>query len=428
MAQCCQGWGVTAFVPKIVTVFREGYRLSDFRADALAGLTVAIVALPLSMALAIASGATPDKGLIAVVVGGLLVSLLSGSRYQVGGPAGAFIVIVYGIVDAHGYDGLLLATLMAGALMVLFGILRMGSLIRFVPRAVITGFTAGIAVIILTSQIKDIFGLQIEKMPADFTEKMTALWAARDTVNLWATLMTFAALAMIVVLRRYTPRWPSLLMAVASMAAVVSFFELPVTTIGTAFGGIPSSLPMPRLPEITPERLLVLFPSALTIALLSGIESLLCATVADGMTGRRHRSNCELVGQGIANIASPLFGGLPVTGTIARTATNVKAGARSPVAGILHALFVLVFMLALAPLASTIPLGALAAVLVMVAWNMAEPHLVMATLRGPCRDEAAVMALTFLLTVLTDLTVGIGAGLAAAALFHAARKKNFLKP
>jgi SulP family sulfate permease len=356
------------FTPKLATVLREGYRLADMKADVIAGLTVAIVALPLSMAIAIASGVTPDRGLYTAIVGGFLVSLLGGSRFQIGGPAGAFIVLVSATVAVHGIDGLILATFMSGLILMAVGLLRLGTFIKYIPYPVTVGFTAGIAVIILASQLKELLGLTLAgEEPGPFLPKMAALAAALPTINLAATIVAVLVILLIVLIRRLRPRWPSYLIAVGLAAVSTWLFNLPVETIGTRFGGIPSSLPAPHLPEITVARLVELLPAALSFALLGGIESLLSAVVADSMTGRRHRSNCELVAQGVANMGSALFGGICVTGTIARTATNVRSGARGPVAGMLHSIFLLLFMLVAAPLASYIPLAALAAVLAVVA-------------------------------------------------------------
>jgi SulP family sulfate permease len=402
------------YVPKMYTVLREGYGASLFRDDFIAALTVAIVAIPLSMALAIASGATPDKGLITVVVAGLLISLLSGCRYQIGGPAGAFVVIVFGIIQAHGYDGLVLATLMAGAIMVVAGLARLGSLISYMPQPVITGFTSGIALIIFSSQMGDFFGLSV-KPPGTFIGEWAAFWQARHTYTPAAVLVSGGSLAIIIALRRFAPKWPALLIAVATAATLAWHFKLPVATIGSVFGGIPHTLPAPHWPHVTAVKIKELLPSAFTIAFLSGLESLLCAVVADGMTGRRHRSNCELVGQGIANFCSALFGGMPATGTIARTATNIRAGAKSPVAGVLHAIIVLFCMMLFAPLASYIPLASLAAVLVIVCWNMSEREKFTMLLRGP-RGDALVLMVTFGITVFVNLPTAIETGVVLAAL------------
>jgi SulP family sulfate permease len=397
------------FTPKLVTVLREGYTFAHFRADAIAGLTVAIVALPLSMAIAIGSGAKPEHGLIAAVVAGFIVSALGGSRFQIGGPAGAFIVLVGAIIAQHGYQGFLAATIMGGLLLLALGYLRLGTYIKYIPHPVIVGFTAGIGVIIFAGEIKDFFGLRVENEPGALLAKIPALIAAAHTINFHATGIAVACLAIILVLRRIAPRFPGLLAAVAFGAVVTWAFGLPVETIGTRFGGIPSTLPAPGLPDISLSQIVALIPAAIAIAVLGGIESLLSAVVADGMTGRRHRSNCELVAQGWANIASALFGGMCATGTIARTATNVRAHAHGPVAGMLHAVFLLAFMFFAAPLASWIPLAALAAVLAIVAWNMIEKDHFIAILRTS-RGEAAVLLATFFVTILRDLTEGIAVG------------------
>ncbi|MGZ9108965.1 MAG: SulP family inorganic anion transporter [Micavibrio sp.] len=404
------------FIPKSVIALRQGYSLAHFRDDVLAGLTVAIVALPLAMALGIASGTTPDKGLITAVIAGFLISAFGGSRFQIGGPTGAFVVVVFGVIAKFGYDGLILATLMAGVMLMIAGFMRLGNWIKYIPQPVITGFTAGIAVIIFSSQIRDLFGLQIETVPGDFIEKWTAFWAVRDTANLWAMGVAAGALAIILLLRRFAPKFPAYLTAVIVASLAVALFQIPVSTIGTMFGGIPNTIPMPHWPTgITLEKLQLLLPSAFTIAFLAGVESLLSAVVADGMTGRRHKSNCELMAQGIANIASALFGGMPATGAIARTATNIRSGAKTPVAGMLHAGFVLLFMLLFARLASYIPLASLAAVLVMVAWGMSEIEKFRTLLRGP-KGDMFVLLTTFVLTVAVDLTIAIEVGVVMGAI------------
>ncbi len=403
------------FVPKLYTVLREGYRAQDFRDDAIAGLTVAIVALPLAMALAIASGTTPDKGLVTAIVAGFLISALGGSRFQIGGPTGAFVVVVFNVIHAHGYDGLVLATLMAGIMLLVAGIARFGDWIKYIPDPVVTGFTSGIAVIIFSSQVGDLFGLSLANLPAEFAAKWMAFWDARDRVNPWAAGVAFGALGVIIAQRRLAPKWPGFLIAVIAASLLVYLLQLPVDTIGSRFGGIPGSLPMPQWPEISFARMQELLPSAFTIAFLAGVESLLSAMVADGMTGRRHRSNCELVAQGTANIASALFGGMPATGAIARTATNIRSGARSPVAGMIHALFLLLFILLLAPLAVFIPMASLAAILVIVAWNMSEVDKFRALMSAP-RGDQVVLLLTFGLTVMVDLTVAIEVGVVLAAI------------
>jgi len=405
------------FIPKSVTVIaQEGYSWAKLRADATAGLTVAIVAVPLAMAIAIASGVTPAQGLITAVVAGFLISALGGARFQIGGPTGAFIVVVYGVVHQYGYDGLALATMMAGAILVVAGFLRVGDWIKYIPEPVVTGFTAGIAVIIFSSQLRDLFGLSMAEVPADFLEKLAALWAARASFNWAALALALAALGAILGLQRFAPKWPSLLIAVAGATAAVWALELPVETIGARFGAeAASSLPAFGAPAFSFARMRELLPSALTIAFLAGVESLLSAMVADGMTGRRHRSNCEIVAQGIANLAAPLFGGISATGAIARTATNIRAGAQTPFAGMFHAAFVLVFMLGLGPLIAHVPLACLAAVLTVVAWNMSERERFWQLLRGLPGDRLVLLA-TFLLTVLVDLTLAIEVGVVLAAI------------
>ena len=403
------------FTPKLVTVLREGYGLPQLRADAIAGLTVAIVALPLSMAIAIASGATPAQGLYTAIIGGFLVSLLGGSRFQIGGPAGAFIVLVASTVAVHGMDGLILATFLSGLMLAAVGFLRLGTFIKFIPFPVTVGFTAGIAVIIFASQIKELFGLSLDHEPGELLEKMPALWAARASITPAAVLLSAVTIGIILGLRRWRPHWPGMLIAVAVAALVVALLGLPVQTIGTKFGGIPSSLPAPSLPDLSADKIMAVLPAAISFTLLGAIESLLSAVVADGMTGRRHRSNCELVAQGAANIGSSLFGGFCVTGTIARTATNVRAGAHGSVAGMLHAVFILLFMLVAAPLAAYIPLAALAGVLAVVAWNMIEKPAIAILLRSGW-GEATVLGATFFLTIFRDLTEAIVVGFALGSV------------
>ena len=402
--------------PKLATVLREGYGLRELRRDAVAGLTVAIVALPLSMAIAVGSGVSPDRGLYTAIVGGFVVSALSGSRFQIGGPAGAFIVLVAAAVSRFGVEGLLLAVLLSGVMLTLAGALRLGSLIRHIPHAVTVGFTCGIAVTILASQLKDLGGLALSgPEPGELLPKLGALAAAGATLNPAALAVGLGTAALIFGLRRLRPNWPGMLIALAVVSVAAVLFRLHVETIGSRFGGIPHTLPSPKMPDISFQRVLQILPTALSFTLLGGVESLLSAKVADAMTGRRHRSNMELVGQGLANIASAIFGGISVTGTIARTATNIRAGGRSPVAGMLHAGFLLVFMLVAAPLASYAPLAALAGVLVTVCWSMAEKA-EFYRLLGDWRT-AAVLLSTFGLTLVRDLTTGIVAGcLIAAAL------------
>jgi SulP family sulfate permease len=402
------------YVPKLFTVLRRGYGFGDFRHDLISGLTVAIVALPLAMALAIASGTTPERGLQTAIVAGFLISALGGSRVQIGGPTAAFVPVVFNVIEKFGFGGLLLCTLLAGLMLIAAGLLRIGALMKYVPQPVITGFTAGIAVSIFLSQVKDLLGLHMGAVPADFLARITAYWQHLADFNTAAALVALGSVALIVCLRRWRPAWPGFLLAVLAATLACALLGLPAETIGARFGAIPAQLPHFSLPHIPLERTRELFPSSFTIAFLAGVESLLSAVVADGMIGGRHRSNCELVAQGVANIASALFGGLPATGALARTATNVRAGARSPVSGMLHAAFLLVFMLVLAPWMSYIPLATLAAVLVIVAWNMAEIESFKHLMTGPVGDRA-VLLLTFALTVVFDLTVAIEVGLVLAA-------------
>jgi sulfate permease, SulP family len=407
---------VVLFTPKLVTVLREGYSVANLRSDLLAGLTVAIVALPLSMAIAIASGATPAQGLLTAIFGGFFVSALGGSRFQIGGPAGAFIVLVAATVRIHGMDGLLLAVLLSGLMLMAVGFLRLGTYIKFIPYPVTVGFTSGIAVIIFASQIKDLFGLRLlGPEPGPLIEKLAAIWQALPTFDPVTFAFSAATVAVILGLKWLRPHWPGMLIAVGGAALATYALKLPIDTIGSAFGGIPRAIPMPHLPPVSLEKILAVLPSALSFTLLGAIESLLSAVVADGMTGRRHRSNCELVAQGVANIGSGLFGGICVTGTIARTATNVRAGAHGPVAGMTHSVILLVFVLVAAPVASFIPLASLAGVLAVVAWNMIEKSAI-ATLLRASRGDAAVLIATFGLTIFRDLTEAIVVGFALGSV------------
>ncbi len=403
------------YTPKLVTVIREGYGLPQLRADAIAGLTVAIVALPLSMAIAIASGTTPAQGLYTAIVGGFLVSLIGGSRFQIGGPAGAFIVLVAATVAQHGVDGLILATFLSGFMLAAAGFLRLGTFIKFIPFPVTVGFTAGIAVIIFASQIKELLGLSLAQEPGALMAKIPALWDASASLAPAALGLSLATVTIMVGLRRVRSHWPGALIAVGLVTVATALLDLPVQTIGAKFGGIPSTLPLPSLPDLSLRRIVAVLPAAVSFTLLGAIESLLSAVVADGMTGRRHRSNCELVAQGAANIGASLFGGFCVTGTIARTATNVRSGAHGPIAGMLHALFLLLFMLVAAPLAAYIPLAALAGVLAVVAWNMIEKPAIVILIRSGW-GEATVLAATFFLTIFRDLTEAIVVGFALGSV------------
>ncbi|MDF1835181.1 MAG: SulP family inorganic anion transporter [Alteraurantiacibacter sp. bin_em_oilr2.035] len=394
--------------PKILTTLPR-YGWHQARADVLAGVTVALVALPLSIAIAIASGAPPAAGLVTAIVGGFLISFLGGSRVQIGGPTGAFIVVVYGVIQEHGFDGLAVATLMAGAILLVAGLLRAGRLIRHVPEPVIEGFTIGIAIVIAVSQIKDLAGMRGEGLPADFLPKLEALWALRGSIDVAALTVGVSSIAVILLLRQLVPKVPWLVVVVIG-ASVVAALALPsVENVTSRYGALPDGLPVPVMPDVEAEMLIALLPTALTIAFLAGIESLLSAIVADRMMGGAHRSNAELIAQGAANIASPLFGGLPATGAIARTATNVNAGGRTPVAGLVHALVILLALLLAAPLAGKLALPALAGLLVVTAWTMSEPHRWRARLQLP-RADLALLVLTAFLTVLADLTIAIALG------------------
>ena len=402
--------------PKLITVLDEGYTLDAFRRDLLAALTVAIVALPLSMAIAVASGVSPARGLYTSIIGGFVVSALGGSRFQIGGPAGAFIVLVAATVAKFGVDGLLLTVLISGGLLTLLGVLRLGTLIRHIPHPVTVGFTAGIAVTILASQLKELGGFKLAvPEPGPLIPKLAVLVQAIPTLNLAALGVGLGSAALIFFIKRARPTWPGMLIAVALASFLGWLLHLPVETIGTRFGALPHGLLPPALPKLSPHLIGEVFPAALSFTLLGGIESLLSAKVADGMTGRKHRANMELVAQGIANMVSALFGGISVTGTIARTATNIRAGARSPLSGMMHAGFLLSFMLVAAPLASFVPLSALAGVLVVVCWNMAEKGEFLRLLRQ--WQPAAVLLVTFGVTLLKDLTFGIVGGCLLAAAF-----------
>jgi sulfate permease, SulP family len=436
-----------AFLPKSIVCLREGYGRKFLFSDLAAGVTVAIIALPLSLALAIGSGVRPEQGLFTAIIAGFLVSLLGGSRVQIGGPAGAFMAIIAGIVARDGYDGLCIAAIMAGVILIIMGLSRLGSMIKFIPYPVTTGFTSGIAVIIFTSQIRDLLGLTVNYVndkgvlvhnpPSAFLSCWHVLFQSLHTINGMAAVFGVGSFIVLMLIRRFIPRIPGAIIVVIISAVLVSTLHLAVNpqthvgieTLGTHFGGIPSRLPRPHLPvklsnwndvSAAWSKAVTLIPEATTIALLCAIESLLCAVVADGMIGGRHKSNCELVAQGVANISSIIFGGIPCSGVIARTAANVKSGGRTPLAGMVHSVTLLVLMVLLAPYASQIPLAVLAAILVMVAWNMAEIDHFKSIFRAP-RADMAVLLTTFGLTVLTDLTKGVGVGMILAALLFMKR-------
>lgn len=409
--------------PSIVQSLRN-YDRKTFLSDLGAGLTVGVVALPLAMAFAIACGSssiTPSTGLVTAVVAGFLISLLGGSKFQIGGPTGAFVVLIAGVVGSFGFSGLILCTLMAGLFLVIFGVCRMGSLIKFIPYPVTTGFTSGIAVTIFCTQVKDLFGLQIDRaVPAEFVAKWQCYAEYFHTVNYWALGLSVLTVAVILITKRLCPKAPFMLVGMLVSTVVCQVFQLPVETIGSRFGELPQGLPMPSLPEVDWKSLPQLVQPAFVIALLAAIESLLSASVADGMTGSRHHPNTELIGQGVGNIASALFGGIPATGAIARTATNIRAGGKTPVAGIIHAITLLLILMLAGQYAAMVPLAALAGILVIVCWNMAEVSTFIHLVKGP-RQDAVVLCLTFILTVLIDLVVAVEVGVVLAALLFIGR-------
>lgn len=403
------------YIPKLFLCLKEGYNRKYFLNDLFAGISVGVIALPLAIAFAIGSGVPPERGLFTAIVAGFLISLLGGSRVQIGGPTGAFVIVVYTIIQKHGYDGLAVATIIAGILMILMGIARFGVYLKFIPFPVTTGFTTGIALVIFTSQIKDFFGLQIDNVPPQFLEKCAMFCLQAYTWNKWAFFVASSTLILIFILRRYCPKLPGAIIAVVLATVLGYIFDLPIETIQSKFGEIPRALPTPSFPTISYDLIKNVFPDAITIALLGSIESLLSAVVADGMSGHRHRSNCELVAQGLANIGSIIFGGIPATGAIARTSANIRMGAKTPIAGMIHAGTLLLLMVFLAPLAAKIPLCALSAVLIYVAWNMSELEQFIEILRSQ-KSEALILLITFLLTVLIDLSVAVQVGVILSAV------------
>lgn len=416
------------FIPKSWDFIKGNYSLALFKSDLIAGLTVGVVALPLAMAFAIASGLTPEQGLYTAIIAGFLISLLGGSRFQIGGPTGAFVVIIYGIVQRSGYDGLVIVTFIAGAILLVAAFSRLGNWIKYIPYPLVTGFTTGIAVIIFSSQIKDFFGLKITHMPADFISMWRALFSALPTLDLMTFAVAFATLALILLIRRFLPILPWGITAVAVATTISWGFDLPVETIAMRFGELKRTFPLPSFPTFSTSfsNWHSLFSDAITIAFLAGIESLLSAIVADGMAGTKHRSNCELMAQGIANVGSVIFGGIPATGAIARTATNIKTGGKTPIAGMIHSLTLFLIILAFAPIVSQIPLAALSAVLMMVAWNMSEIEHFRHLFKAPLGDIAVLMT-TFLLTVLVDLTVAVEVGMILAAFLFMKRMADISK-
>lgn len=398
------------FIPKFFTLLKEGITRQQLTKDVTAGIIVGIVALPLAIAFAIASGVSPEKGLITAVIAGLIISMLGGSRVQIGGPTGAFIVIVYGIVETHGVGGLTIATFMAGFLIIGLGLARLGNYLKFIPYPLIVGFTSGIAIIIFSSQIKDFLGLEMGEVPADFIDKWRAYFLNFKHINWGAVLIALGTVLISFNFNKVTSKIPGSIVAIFISTLVVYFFELPVETIETKFGEIPSNIALPTMPSIDFDTIQELIQPAIAIALLGSIESLLSAVVADGMIGGRHRSNMELIGQGTANIFSALFGGIPATGAIARTATNIKNGGRTPISGIVHAVILLLIMLLFAPVAKLIPLSCLAGVLVVVSWHMGEWHHFRILLKSN-RMDVIVLLTTFFLTVFFDLIIAIEVGM-----------------
>lgn len=406
---------IKEFIPETIRCYREGYSKEIFVKDLLAGITVGVIALPLALAFAIASGVPPEKGLFTAIVAGFIISLLGGSRLQIGGPTGAYVVLIYAVMQKFGYEGLALATLLAGGMILVMGLARLGNLIKYIPFPVVTGFTTGIAFVIATSQIKDFFGLSGQSIPPEFIDKCKVLCQIAHTWNLSALVIAFSSLSFIFILRKFFPRLPGTIIAIILATLATHVFNLPIETIESKFGGIPSVLPSPSLPHFSYDLLVKVFPDALVIAFLGAVESLLSAVVADGMTGFRHRSNCELIAQGFANIGSVIFGGIPATGAIARTTANVKLGGKTPMSGLIHAITLFLLMILLAPFAAMIPLASLAGVLLFVAWNMSElPHFI-GLLKGP-KSDAAICLTTFLLTVFIDLSVAVQVGVLLSAL------------
>lgn len=402
------------FVPKLFTVLKDGYTKDQFVKDLTAGVIVGVVALPLAIAFAIASGVSPEKGLVTAIIAGFIISAFGGSRVQIGGPTGAFIVIVFGIVAKYGVSGLTIATFMAGFIILILGLTKLGSVIKFIPQSVVVGFTSGIALIIFSTQIKDFLGLDMESVPSEFVYKWGAYFANIHSVNIYAVVITIATILISVYLPRITKKIPGSLVALVLSTVVVSAFNVPVETIYSKFGEIPSSFPRPEIPNLSFSIIKDLIEPAFAIALLGSIESLLSAVVADGMIGGRHRSNMELIAQGVANIFSSIFGGIPATGAIARTATNIKNGGRTPVAGIVHAITLLIIMLFVGKWAKLIPMASLAGILIVVAYNMSEYKAFFSLARGP-KSDAVILFITFGLTVMVDLVVALEIGMVLAA-------------
>ena len=409
------------FIPKTFTCLRH-YTWGILKKDFSAGVTVGIVSLPLAMAFAMASGVEPERGLFTAIVAGFLISLLGGSRVQIGGPTGAFVVIVYSIVEKHGYDGLALATLIAGGLLILMGIFKLGTLIKFVPHPLVVGFTTGIALVVFSSQMKDLFGLQMEEIPVQFLDKWSAYFHAFPSFDVLTAIVGLGTVIFIFCLRRWAPTIPWGVASIIVASFFCTVFHLPIDTISSRFGSLPHSLPAPNF-HFDFARTLDVFPDAITIALLAGIESLISAVIADSVTGGRHKPNCELIGQGIANIGAIFFGGIPATSAIARTATNIRTGAKTPLAGMIHATVVMVLLWACSPLVGSIPLAALSAIMIAVAWQMSElSHFFKLTRTS--RGDVSILFTSFLLTVLLDLTVAVEVGMLMTAFFFMKRMSD----
>src|SRR3954470_13826405 len=411
------------FIPKSIVCLREGYTRERLMRDLISGVVVGIVALPLALAFAIASGVPPERGLYTAIVAGFLISALGGSRVQIGGPTGAFVVIVYGIVAKFGYDGLVICTMIAGFILIILGLARMGALIKFIPYPVVTGFTAGIAVIIFSGQMKDFLGMKMGAVPAEFVDKWVAYAEHFDSISIPTLLVALGTLIVLIVWPRISTKVPGPFVAMILATAAVKLFNLPVETIGSRFGAVPTSFPMPHIPSVPLEHFKELISPSLTVALLAAIESLLSAVVADGMIGSRHKSNMELVAQGVANIASPIFGGIPATGAIARTATNIRTGGRTPLAGMVHAIVLLLILVFAGKWAAMVPLASLAAILVIVAYHMSEWRSFAGLLRAP-KSDIVVLILTFALTVFVDLTVAVQVGIVVASLLFMKRMSD----
>lgn len=411
------------FTPKLFSIFKEGYSKQTFVADLLAGIVVAIVALPLAIAFAIASGVKPEQGLYTAIIPAFFIAILGGSRAQISGPTGAFIVVILSIVQQFGYSGLATATFIAGFLLVIAGVSGMGVMLKFIPYPVIVGFTSGISVIILTSQIKDLLGLHIVSLPGEFIEKWQTYFVNINTINIYSLIIGGITISILIISPKMSSRIPGSLVAVLVATLLTYILNLPIETIGSKYGEVPNSLPLPQLPDLSLKLIREVFPSAITIALLGGIESLLSAVVADGMMGTRHRSNIELIAQGVGNIVSPLFSGIPATGAIARTATNIKNGGKTPISAVIHCITLLLIMLFLGSWAAFIPLAVLAGILIFVAYNMGEWHTFYRIFSNP-RSDILILITTFLLTVLIDLTVAIEVGVILSAFSFLKRMES----